>query len=81
VVPLVHFSVAQLDLQRSNHSAVQADEAMPILDSGGVSLSRSARYDSVQIFWLVGRHSDPVALETTVLRCVAVTPLGMFLLA
>jgi len=34
-VQLVHFCFAQLDFQRLNHSAIQADEAMPTLDSGG----------------------------------------------
>jgi len=45
---LVHFSIAQLDFQRPDHSAVQADEAMLTLDSGSASLSRSARGDSIQ---------------------------------
>ena len=54
---------------------------MLTLDSGSVSLSRSARGDSVQTIWLVGRHSDPFTLDTAVLRCVTVAPLGMFLLA
>jgi len=77
----VHFSVAQLDLQRPDHSAIQADEAMLTLDSGSVSLSRSACGDSVQTTWLLGRHSNSFTLDTTVLRCVTVAPLGMFLLA
>jgi len=77
----VHFSVAQLDLQRPNHSAIKADEAMLTLDSGSVSLSRSASGDSVQMIWLVGRHSDPFTFDNTVLCCVTVAPLGMFLLA
>ena len=54
---------------------------MLTLDSGSVSLSRSARGDSVQTIWLVGRHSDPLTLDTTVLRCVTVAPLGMLFLA
>jgi len=54
---------------------------MLTLDSGSVSLSRSARGDSVQTIWLAGRHSDPFTLDTTVLRCVKVAPLGMFFLA
>jgi len=54
---------------------------MPTLDSGRVSLSRSARGDSVQTIWLVGRHSVLFTLDTTVLRCVTVAPLVMFLLA
>jgi len=54
---------------------------MLTLDSGSVSLSRSARGDSVQTIWLVGRHSDPFTLDTTVFCCVTVSPLGMFLLA
>ena len=54
---------------------------MLTLDSGGVSLSRSALGDSVQTIWLVGRHSDPFTLDNTVLCCVTVAPLGMFLLA
>jgi len=51
---------------------------MLTLDSGSVSLSRSARGDSVQKIWLVGRHSDPFTLENTVFRCVTLPPLGMF---
>jgi len=35
---------------------------MLTLDSGSVSLSRSARGDSIQSIWLVGRHSDPFKL-------------------
>jgi len=31
--------------------------------------------------WHVGRHSDVFTLDTTVLRCVTVAPLGKFLLA
>jgi len=54
---------------------------MLTLDSGSVSLSRSARGDSVQTIWLACRHSDPFTLDTTVLRCVKVAPLGMFFLA
>ena len=54
---------------------------MLTLDSGSVSLSRSARDDSVQTIWLVGRHSDPFILNHTVLRSVTLAPLGMFLLA
>ena len=54
---------------------------MLTLDSGSVSLSRSADGDSVQTIWLVGRHSDPFTLDNTVLCCVTVAPLGMFLLA
>jgi len=54
---------------------------MPTLDSGSVSLSRSARGDSVQTIWLVGRHSVLFTLDTTVLRCVTVAPLVVFLLA
>ena len=54
---------------------------MLTLDSGSVSLSRSADGDSVQTIWLVGRHSDPFTLDNTVLSCVTVAPLGMFLLA
>ena len=37
--------------------------------------------DSVQTIWLAGRHSDPFTLDNTVLRCLTVAPLGMFLLA
>jgi len=48
---------------------------------GSVSLSRSAWGDSVQTNWLVGRHIDPFTLDNTVLCCVTVAPLGMFLLA
>jgi len=44
-------------------------------------LSRSARGDSVQTIWFVGRHSDPFTLDITVLRCVTVALLGMSLLA
>jgi len=77
----VHFSVDQLELHRPDHSAIQAKEAMLTLDSGSISLSRSARGDSVQTIWLVGSHSNPVTFDTTVLRCVTVAPLGMFLLA
>ena len=54
---------------------------MPTLDSGSVSLSRSADGDSVQTIWLVGRHSVLFTLDTTVPRCVTVAPLVMFLLA
>ena len=54
---------------------------MLTLDSGSVSLRRSARGDSVQTIWLVSRHSDPFTLDNTVLRCVTLAPLGMFLLA
>jgi len=80
-IPLVHFSVAQLDLQRPAHSAIQADEAMLTLDSGSISLSRLARGDSAQMIWLGGHHSDPFKFDTTVLCCMTVAPLGMFLLA
>jgi len=79
-IPLVHFSVAQPDLQRPDHLAIQADEAMLTFDFGSISLSCLARGDSIQTIWL-GRHSDHFTLDTTVLRCVAVAPLGMFLLA
>jgi len=54
---------------------------MLTLNSGSVSLSRSAWGDSVQTIWLVGRHSDPFTLDDTVLCCLTVAPLGMFLLA
>ena len=56
---------------------------MLTLDSGSVSLSRSARGDSVQTIWLrlVGRHSDPFTLDNTVLCCMTVAPLSMFPLA
>jgi len=54
---------------------------MLILGSSSVSLSRSARGDSVRTIWLLGRHSDPFTLDNTVLCCVSVAPLGMFLLA
>ena len=54
---------------------------MLTLDCGSVSLSRSARGDSVQTIWFVGRHSDAFTLDNTVLCCVTVAPLGMFLLA
>jgi len=80
-IQLVHFSVAQLDSQHPDHSAIQADEAMLTLDSGSVSLSRSAQGDSVQTIWRVGRHSDPFTLDNTMLGCVKVAPLGIFLLA
>jgi len=80
-IPLVHFSVAQLYLQRPAHSAIQADEAMLTLDSGSVSLSRLARGDSAQMIWLGGRHSDSFKFDITVLCCVTAAPLGMFLLA
>jgi len=43
VIPLVHFGVTQLDLHHPDHSAIQADEAMLILDSGSVPLSPLAR--------------------------------------
>jgi len=33
---------------------------MLTLDSGGVSLSRSALGDSVQTIWLVGRHREKI---------------------
>jgi len=61
--------------------AIQADEAMLTPNSGSVSLSRSARGESVQTIWLVGRRGNPFTLDTTMLRCVIVAPLGMFLLA
>ena len=35
----------------------------------------------LQTIWLVGRHSDPFTFDNTVLCCVTVAPLGMFLLA
>jgi len=35
----------------------------------------------LQTIWLVGRHSDPFTLDNTVLCCVTVALLGMFLLA
>jgi len=54
---------------------------MRTLDSGSVSLSRSAQGDSVQTIWPVGPHSDPFTLDNTVLYCVTVAPLGMFLLS
>ena len=54
---------------------------MLTLDSGGVSLSRLARGNIIQTIRLVGCHSNLFTLDTTVLRCVAVAPLGMFLLA
>jgi len=54
---------------------------MLTLDSGSVSLSRSAWGDSVQTIWLVGRHSDPFTLDNTVLCCLTVATRGMFLLA
>jgi len=54
---------------------------MLTLNSGSLSLSRSARGDSVQTIWLVSRHSDPFTLDNTVLCCATVAPLGMFLLA
>ena len=54
---------------------------MLTLDSGSVSLSRSARSDSVQMIWRVAWHSDFFPLDTTVLRCVKVAQLSMFLQA
>jgi len=54
---------------------------MLTLDSGSVSLSRSARGDSVQTIWRVGRHSNLLTIDTTVLCWMTVAPLGMFLRA
>jgi len=64
----------------SNHVAIQADEVMLTLASGSIFLSRSARGVIIQTFWIVSRHSDPFSFINTVLLCVPVTPLSMFLL-
>ena len=67
-------------VQTPDHLAIQTDEAILTLDSGSVSLSRSARGDSIRKIWPAGLRSDSLSLDTTVLCCVTVAPFGMFLL-